>query len=165
MPSFVRMAGTEAQGIILHAELWPLFATHADAVIYVDDLLAWRDGRYQSVRQERGDFFMKLADSTLAGYRTLRAKADTTTPPPGADTARAASVDSLGTESAECQREIELFNAAAVSILYLQRAGAARSLVSFWSSEKTFLERYLPEIFFQELETIYTGGNRQADLQ
>jgi hypothetical protein len=50
MPSFVRIPGSDAQGIVLHAELWPLFATHADAVIYVDDLMAWRDGRYQSVR-------------------------------------------------------------------------------------------------------------------
>lgn len=159
MPAFVTLSGNSAQAIVTHGELWPLFATHADAVIYVDDLFAWRDGRYISVRDERSDFFMKLADSTLGGYRDLRKTADTTTLPPVVDSlAPAPAVDTAGYRA-----DMALFNAAATSILYLQRANAARSLVSFWSSEREFLERVLPPAFFQELETIYVEGRRQTE--
>jgi hypothetical protein len=167
MPAFVRLPQSQAQGIVLHGELWPLFASHADVVTYVDDLVAWRDGRYQSVREERADFFMKLADSALQNYRRARADADSLPRLAARDSAAVAAYDSLATgivDSSIYQREIELFNSAALSILYLQRANAARSLLSFWSSEKAFLARALPPAFHQELETIYTDGRRQADL-
>jgi hypothetical protein len=111
---------------------------------------------------------MKLADSTLALYRRQRAIADSLAPSRRADSIAAAStiaVDSIDSDDDEMRSEIDLFNAAALSILYLQRAGAARSLLSFWSSERPFLGRYLPEVFFQELETIYTDRNRQAEMQ
>ena len=158
MPSFVRLTGNEAQAIVTHGELWPLFATHADAVIYVDDLFAWRNGRYISVREERSDFFMKLADSSLARYRDLRKTADTASASQPVDSLAPAAIDTAGYDA-----DMRLFNSAAVSILYLQRANAARYLLTFWSSERQFLERVLPLAFYQELEAIYVEGRRQTE--
>lgn len=163
MPSFVDLSGNTVQAIVTHGELWPLFATHADAIVYIDDLFAWRNGRYVSVREERADFFMKLAESTLAGYRDLRKTVDTTRLRAAADSLAADSLVTSAVDTAGYRADMNLFNAAALSILYLQRAAAARSLVSFWSSERNFLQSALPTVFYQELEAIYVEGRRQTD--
>ncbi len=134
-PTFTEIPGI-GSAILLQDELWPSFASHAEAEPYPSDIFAVRNGRYISVRHEARGFLMKKADEQLARYRSARdsVAADTT----------------VSYESG-----MALFSPAALTILLLQEAEARASLRSFWSSERDFLRSRMLDYQYDELESIY----------
>jgi hypothetical protein len=136
------ISGTGGRTTIeLHAELWPSFASHADAHEYLDDIHAYRDGRFTSIRTEQRARFITLAQGYLKEYAEERPNftGDTLTGgvPPDSDIPHA------------------LFRPAAMAVLCFGRGGDLRSMRSFWGSERAYLSKRMPNNQFLELETIY----------
>jgi hypothetical protein len=146
-PQLSRLEGVRGEGILLHEELWPSFATHADAVEYLDDILAPRAGTFISVRKDQRARFVAQANQHLEEYRGLRARymADTL-----------AQADSAAREAdSSLDGPHPLFRPAALAIISFGRGGETGSLRSFWNSEKEYLQRRLPQVQYRELEALY----------
>ncbi|MEP7219009.1 MAG: VCBS repeat-containing protein [Bacteroidota bacterium] len=146
-PQLAHVEGVRGEALLVHDELWPSFAAHADAVEYLDDILAPRQGTFVSIRKEQRGRFVAQANQHLEEYRTLRPQfmADTLAPADSAWRAADSSFDGPH----------PLFRPAALAIISFGRGGEIGSLRSFWSSEKEYLRRRLPSVQYRELETLY----------
>jgi hypothetical protein len=162
-PEFRSVERLAGRAIVVFDEIWPMFSSHADALIYPSQLYGYRDGQYRDVGADYGDFFMKKMPEIMRGYRQLREElrkqesygnaVDTAGNPTSGTHASADDDDELGMD-----RETQLFNQAALAIVTMRNGSARRSLLAFWDSEREFLKRHLPEPYYDELTTIYSGG-------
>ncbi len=159
-PELTTLKGVNGRAIVLHDELWPMFAPHSEAVVYASKLYAYEDGRYRNVGSEHSEYFRTLLAPRLAHYRQLRDSV-MLHGGPGHDSI-AGDDDYMTSDDPDAvDRDVELFNAAAMVIVNLQRGESRRSLLSFWDSERDFLSSALPGGYFDELETLYAGGTPQ----
>ena len=147
-PTLTELEHAKGEGVMVHDELWPAFAAHVDAVEYLSDILAFRDGSYVSIRREQTRRFADEAGAYLREYRDEREKF-------AADTIAVA-----GTSAPQPTPTIEgmhpLFKPAALAMLSFGTASDLRSLRSFWTSEREYLLRRIPPDQFAELEAIYS---------
>lgn len=152
-PEFIRVGPDARDVVATYAQLWPPFASHADAAPYLDDLFAARNGRFVSIRTEQPGAFIERANGYLDEYKELRARyrADTLHPSIDADTATA---DTALPETTHFDAPHPLFMKAALAVLSFGRGGQTRSVRSFWVSEAEYLRRRIPEDQFSELESI-----------
>ncbi len=146
-PWIESLPGPDIARIVMEGQYWPPFMNHSQALRYIDDYLALRDGKLVSVRREYHEQFVAKAQEALARYGALRDRFKADTLRTG-DSALAAANDSVDGPH-------PLFSPAALAILTLGRGGADRSLRSFWGSEWEYLERRIPPEQFQELATLY----------
>lgn len=136
--------------VMINGQYWPPFLTHAQAISYVEDFLIFQDGTLTSERMELRRYAMSNAQDALKEYAALR-KTFAALPPP------ADSLDEADTLTAGSVADTvhALFIPAASILIDFKRAESARSLRSFWDSEREFLERRLPPAQFKELEQLY----------
>lgn len=152
-PALDELPGVAGRAIMLHALFWPEFMSHGDAQLYLDDVLGYRKGAFASVRREQGMIFRTLAQGHLDSYRTLRTHHQFDTTGQTADTLGAES-DSLDSGVIDA-RPHPLFMPSALAMILLGRANEKASLRSFWSSERSFLEKRIPAAQYEELEKVY----------
>lgn len=147
-PVLVTIEHARGEGVVVHDELWPAFAAHADAVEYRSDILAFRDEGYVSIRREQSHRFAREAESYLGEYRNARGRfmGDTI----------AVTGTSAPSSSPTLDGMHPLFRPAALAMLSFGTAADLRSLRSFWTSEREYLLRRLPPDQFAELDAIYT---------
>lgn len=152
-PSFAVDAVHGDQLVMVRNEIWPDFASHADAVEYISDVLAYRNGVFTSVRREHAGIFIDQANAALAEYGRLRPQfaADTLKPKPDSS----ATPDSLTVTDSLSDTVHPLFMKGALAMLSFGCAGQARSVRAFWASESDYLETRLPRVQFAELRAIY----------
>jgi hypothetical protein len=140
-PEFKQFKHSDGDAIIVYSELWPDFFAHAEAVPYVDDIMAFQGDSFVSARAEHQDFFRDQATEYLATYRSTR------------DSLRTMATDSLDEGGV-----YGLFSPAALAMRSFALADAVSSLRSFWSSEQSFLQKTLPDSQYTELESIYQSA-------
>lgn len=155
-PALDALPGETGQVIMLHSLFWPDFMSHGDAQMYLNDILGYRKGEFVSVRRDHGMVFRTLAQSSLDEYRTLRVRyqADTIAPALEAADSLGAEADSLDSDIADATPH-PLFVKSALAMILLGRAEERASIRSFWSSEKGYLSRRIPQQQFEELEKVY----------
>ncbi len=155
-PAFGGTAPDGAVTIFLYNELWPSFASHAQAVEYLDDILVCRDGTFASARTAWNAPLLEQADSALARYRLLRPQFRTDTLRPADslqahDSAAAGRHDSVEALPAGPH---PLFTEAALVMISCGRALRAERVRSFWRAEAEYLRRRIPPEQFTELQSI-----------
>jgi hypothetical protein len=175
-PHFDSIPGIPGSVITVRRALWPLFAPRADALVYVDDVFAYRDGRFRSVLTEARRHFSDAADRALAAYRPLRdsiarqlevarramtARRDSLARA-GVDPEIEAEIDTVELDSISYDHEIRLFHACALVMINEVKAGDERAARTFWSQQQAFLRSALSEEQFDELaafsDKLMTGG-------
>lgn len=142
-PELTTMRGIPGPVIVLHDLYWPQFAPHVAARPYTSDLLTYREGKFVSVRSEQPRYFLDQADRYLREYRHQRDSVMRDT----------AAFDSSGDEV----WAFDLLSPAALAIRSFQLADAQAQLRSFWSSEHDFLQRRLPDAYYDDLAALYAG--------
>ena len=136
-PEIRRVEGASLPLLLIYNEFWPEMVSHAQATLYISDLLSLEGGIARSVRQERLPFFRKEAEKREAEYRrqlSLAARPDTT----------------------EIEMEGgDLYVAAAATIIALGEAEAGDDLRSFWHNQQDTLAALLFEEEFHVLSRLY----------
>jgi hypothetical protein len=163
-PHIDTLEGISGPVITMRRELWPLFAPRADALVYIDDVFGYRDGRFRSVLAEASQYFRSRAERSVAAYGPLR-----TAVVAALDSARRAAAsrrDSIvaagATEMPEVEEardslsydhELRLFQTTALVVLNRSKAGDMRGARAFWMQQRQFLRSVLPPEQFDELAT------------
>jgi hypothetical protein len=131
-PQIDSLVGWKGRTIVTHRELWPLFVSHADAEVFVDDVFAFEEGRYRSIAREIPRFFRDRSRAQLQRYRAIS--------------------DTLTTDSVRYADQVALFRSAALVMVNLVKGGDRDAARRFWLREKEFLAEALDEPQFDELE-------------
>jgi hypothetical protein len=154
-PELKPMERIPGETILIYDEFWPDFFSHAEAIPYVSDILAFRKGTFRSIRDEQPEYFRKIAQEHLTEYRTahdsLAAITDTT----------ALAADSSEADTSDADTSDPLFTSSALVMLNFRLAGASAALRSFWSTEQDFLQKHLSAEQFAELSAIYAGKKQE----
>lgn len=160
-PRIDSLACARERVITVRRELWPLFAPRTDAVVYVDDIFGFRDGRFRSIAAEVPKCFKEQADLARAPYERFRDSIEALGIGirPGERTGMYDSagispnvIDSTESDSTSYRRELHVFGSVAVVVLNLARSGDVRGARAFWSHERAFLRGVLRDEQFDELE-------------
>lgn len=146
-PQLATLEGIHGDAVLLHDELWPDFASHAEAAPYVADILVYKGNSFVSARREHERYFMQEADRYLTEYRTARGEA-----PPTESGSDAPTFDSVTTTY-----EMRLFTPAALALIAFGHADNGRALRSFWDSERDYLQSRLSPPQFAALDSMYAS--------
>lgn len=131
-PRLDTLSGYYGDVICLSREVWPLFATHADAETYVDDVYAYEQGLYRSVARKIPGFFRERALEQRRRFRELR--------------------DTLLPDSTTYAQQVVLFRSAALAILNFVKANAIGEARRFWNMQRAYLAVALRPEQYDELE-------------
>lgn len=140
--------------ILVHKSYYPELFSHAESVVYVDDLLEFRSGEFVSVKTENRSFFTNEAEVYLKEYSNIRSVRSKLVNP---------LIDSLNplTDSVKViSGKIEnlnnkLLGLSSLVVLQYNNGLAIRQLRTFWTSEKEFLQNKLDSNQYNELVKVY----------
>ncbi|MBS1912219.1 MAG: hypothetical protein JST22_09560 [Bacteroidetes bacterium] len=156
-PAFGSAAPDGETTIFVYNELWPAFASHAQAVEYLDDILVYSEGAFASARAAWNAPLLLQADSALARYRRLRPQFRTDTlRPTDSMHAREGAAAAGGRDSVEAMPAgpHPLFTEAALVMISYGRGLRPERVRSFWRAEAEYLRGRIPAEQFAELESI-----------
>ena len=154
-PRIDSLDGIDETVITVHRALWPQFAPRADALIYVEDIHGFRDGRFRSILDETRLYYAKAARRARDEYEDAR-KAYEQRPVQAPDSTGMTPNESPEDDSLAYAHELRLYQRSALVVLKLVKSGDTRGARLFWNSEKAFLRSALRQEQFDELEAFCT---------
>jgi hypothetical protein len=170
-PHLDTLDGIVGPVITVHRALWPLFAPRADALVFVDDVFGFRDGRFRSIIAVARAHFRAAARRAVERYRPLRDSIDRQVRAARrADAARRDSLQRLGIaendgargDSLSYEESLRLYQACALVLINDVKSGDERAARAFWIGQREFLRSVLPDEQFDELaafsERLITAG-------
>ena len=148
-PTIDSIPGLDERVIAVHRTLWPLFAPRAEALIYIDDIFGYRDGRFRSILSEARTYYQSQARRARIDYEAARDSFALR--PVAVDTTRDEMID----DSAAYAHELRIYQTSALFMLHSVKSGNPRDARAFWNSERASLRAALKAEQFDELETFF----------